>query len=539
MSNFKYKGKMLRDQYVYYENLKEVHPLMYDYAKGTFYRSINSYEKNLPKVAKYLRSLARAEGRKEQALLNKVFKREIKYNPDDPDSVKEFMNAVNTTLNVKEIYDRNVELQKYTHAKPVYSWFPGYFEKALNEKSEVFDELAKAASELGVDSKEFEKKLNETVRGLVKLGLQKMFTADREHSDMDLKFDNAYLSILKELEGSEGEQMVRDFFDIYDISAVQNQIKQDIKYRRGSTKDKIAAADKIVSKNIHQRGGLAAETVGVAAVQAAIKGNKNFKIANSSVKRTGQLNARPDFIATFNTDMSAIDGVLDEFAKRVDSRMNAVEAFNKIGEKVANVPDGFIVYFNAKNYSLGDSFKQGFSAGTKMSFAQYGTFLDRVGRNSIESIDAFLGSLTQLAKGAIGEGENRMFEEIIAQDIAYFLFDDYDTIGKEVSGGQSIHIMDLNGVFLPVSIVLTKMADAMEMGERDSYRKMVSVSIHNEPLRYGANTAEETIQKEQAEFGNNYWKAWEAQKTDALLGGTIKVNFLKSFMELITELTKF
>jgi hypothetical protein len=45
----------------------------------------------------------------------------------------------------------------------------------------------------------------------------------------------------------------------------------------------------------------------------------------------------------------------------------------------------------------------------------------------------------------------------LAQDVAYVLFDDYATIGDDMNG-NSIHIMNLNGVMIPLSMILELLA---------------------------------------------------------------------------------
>ena len=51
-------------------------------------------------------------------------------------------------------------------------------------------------------------------------------------------------------------------------------------------------------------------------------------------------------------------------------------------------------------------------------------------------------------------------EEILAQDVAYFLFDDFETIGK--SNTNAIHIFDLDGIFFPLSVMLYGIANGIE-----------------------------------------------------------------------------
>ena len=71
------------------------------------------------------------------------------------------------------------------------------------------------------------------------------------------------------------------------------------------------------------------------------------------------------------------------------------------------------------------------------------------------------------------------FERMLAQDVAYFLFDDYTTIGEADTGGRSIHVMNLNGVMIPLSMILELLADAIDSTYIDinRVRKIVNVDI--------------------------------------------------------------
>ena len=65
-----------------------------------------------------------------------------------------------------------------------------------------------------------------------------------------------------------------------------------------------------------------------------------------------------------------------------------------------------------------------------------------------KNIDTFVGAMMQLGEGAIGDSREQAFERIIAQNIAYLLFDDFDTIGD--SSSNAIHIMNLKTKCLQV-----------------------------------------------------------------------------------------
>jgi hypothetical protein len=54
-------------------------------------------------------------------------------------------------------------------------------------------------------------------------------------------------------------------------------------------------------------------------------------------------------------------------------------------------------------------------------------------------------------------------ENALAQMIAYFLFDDYNALKSGLTNGvNTLHVMNLNGVLLPISSILFALVDAIE-----------------------------------------------------------------------------
>ena len=69
-------------------------------------------------------------------------------------------------------------------------------------------------------------------------------------------------------------------------------------------------------------------------------------------------------------------------------------------------------------------------------------------------------------------------ERKLAGEVARFLFDDYATIGNEwKEGANTIHLMLLDGVYMPLSFVLHLLARAMEETVKDEYRQLINVHI--------------------------------------------------------------
>ena len=74
---------------------------------------------------------------------------------------------------------------------------------------------------------------------------------------------------------------------------------------------------------------------------------------------------------------------------------------------------------------------------------------------------------------------------LLAQDVAYMLFDDYTTIGTKSASSRAIHIMNLNGIMIPLSLILILLADAIEnLDDLKAQRQIVNVKIKSPDILF-------------------------------------------------------
>ena len=111
------------------------------------------------------------------------------------------------------------------------------------------------------------------------------------------------------------------------------------------------------------------------------------------------------------------------------------------------------------------------------------------------------------------------------------LFDDFSTIGVvSENSGNAIHIMNLNGIMMPMSVILSMLADAIESVSEEEIRKLVNVNIKAPAILYKE-------QKDQEEaFPGNSHAAWEYQKQYALENTQITAKFLKNFRSFVQSI---
>ena len=109
----------------------------------------------------------------------------------------------------------------------------------------------------------------------------------------------------------------------------------------------------------------------------------------------------------------------------------------------------------------------------------------------------------------------------MAQAIAFALFDDWNYIGNTNSGGMSIHVMNLNGVLIPLSTFLFSLGQAIEdiEGNPSSF-----VTVNIQLARY--DTGHDAV------YGLPYWH-------DAVSFGKSNTMISYHFMKNITSFLKF
>ena len=147
-----------------------------------------------------------------------------------------------------------------------------------------------------------------------------------------------------------------------------------------------------------------------------------------------------------------------------------------------------------------------------------------------------MGIILQLGEGAIGEKvlNKDNIENLLAQNIALFLFDDFQTLGGESPGPTAIHLMDLNGIYVPLSFILFLLADAIRFAREDvsRIRDVASVRINVSPILFPTAADQRKWEKENEATPI---EAWNEQRYQAQKSTTIRAHFLKNFQQIITS----
>ena len=273
--------------------------------------------------------------------------------------------------------------------------------------------------------------------------------------------------------------------------------------------------------------GLMAEALSQVISEASIKlntGNSKF-----TTEQVGSIGAKPDVVVGFQLNVDTITGIManDRF-NGADREMNR-KRFIEVNEHLKRLNKGMIIYSNVKDYALGQNFKRrgGFSTGGDMKLDTYANIMKKT------KAGEFVGAIANAMDEAVfGDEKHRQaILEMITQDMANFLFDDVFTVGKEMTdGATAIHLMNLDGVYIPVSYLLLLLAEAFEQEDKKNYRDIFYPTIRYTKILYPHGG--------EGHEGDNKWTYddWLKQRNDALNKITIGATFARSFVDIVKEL---
>lgn len=551
MSN--YESKFIRDLgnspslshafLVYYERLKnDGYESLYNHIKSELQVKKQSLGE-MAKTSSHLHLLAKREEDKERKVLKKVFGKEVAVDWDDKASIKEFINTINNCVGLQSIYERNLELIKSRKkSKSVISYFPSYFTSAFDDARERL--LTKIKSKWNTSRSNedmFVEVLEEELPNITLEAIKKMFMARPELYQEEEEIVNAYRQLLDAIgdvqsEGSFAQQISR----IYELDTFSKDLAKKIKDKGNFTLSKIEKEfskdmskksttnfSKLISKETGQRGGLTLEAVERLVISVA---SKQLSKIDGAVIGTGASGGKNDNVYVYGYDYEFLKDTYDNTTRT--SRADDIEKMEKYWEKIKQFNDNYIIYTNDKNYNLDTNYfkGRGFSSGSALSARSFYEVIKNVDKNA----RSFVATIINTANGAIG-GNLDIVDEInqnIAQDVAMMLFSDYKTIGNKVSGNGGptvIHLLNLNGIFIPLSFFIKLVAKAIDEISRTP-ETLVHASYKTPPILYP------TVESQQASKmtpDEKPYKAWQRQRDYSLDTTKISIYFMKGFRDII------
>lgn len=514
-----YISRTLQGQWVYHQTLEDDHPELYAGAKAALAKlELND---QLGYAASIARLLANEERDKEIELIQDVFGAALKIDPLQPNFYTELIKALNYALSTRAIFERAIERIKSGESQiTIAALVGGYIATAISQHVDKDDPAAQIKTLMTNNKKmQFADAANKVMTELLDKAVEDGITAALNSADFKGGEERAYSELIQYLNTNNGSVLISQLKQIWKIDELKNTIIQDMKKKSINKRNKtiITSVRKNLSVNQWQRGGLTAEVIEDYVINA-LSGIKSPGF-HMEAAHTGQTEIKADSIVGFDIDMTALTDLLEQELTGPVSRERNVAAMQKVVSQLARLDDSFIVYSNVKNYSLSKNFK-GFSAGEPISLATYENIMAGSRYNNVTSM---VGALMNVIPGAIGDDKKEYLEKMLATDFANFMFDDVGTIGAQVHGARAIHVLYLDGIYVPLSYLLYELANAIEMATTNPAR-IIDVTI-NAPERllftYPNNTG---------------MLNWIRQRVTAKEGISISVRFLSNFKSTIKSL---
>ena len=295
-------------------------------------------------------------------------------------------------------------------------------------------------------------------------------------------------------------------------------IQEDVFGSQQAIQDKL----KLKSRTFSIGGNVAENAMAAVAVRLnrLRGGNSSMKYSVSGGAITTEGPATADSFVVFSAD-TTIDAsaIFNEFnnATEKDYRQKLQTTVNTFQN---NLNQLFGIFINAKNYAIGKEQGAEYTKTIGGSFADLPATFEEFNVN-IPNIEDFLMTAYNTGAGAIAENMRGWVEESLVHAlraaVAKVMFDDYATIG-DMSQGNLIHLYQLDGKFVPSSIIFRKLSEATA--------EMVNVKANvnlpgsvNDPGADGWNGGSD------AEIKENIWQHWQDESMKAQTAATWMASF--------------
>ena len=213
-----------------------------------------------------------------------------------------------------------------------------------------------------------------------------------------------------------------------------------------------------------------------------------------------------------------IDELMDQGGDDNSKRANTIKAYRKWFEMMKDA-EGDIVFVSDKNYQLNSKFS-GFTAQGNTSLRNLLSMLDEIGMEKSDELIDFLANCGP--DMLLGNQQDSVLDAVAAQ-IGHFLFDDLSFTGS--TNINRIHLLNLSGIYLPLSVYLEGLANAV-MEAQAQIKSFVSVSFKPGP---GAEAAASPWESK------DDWREFRDMRLDHSI---IHVKFMSNFAKFITSKVK-
>lgn len=501
-------------------------------------------------------SLGQAEMNKEMALIEAATGMQMSGQED----IKLFIQRFNEVLMGKKQFEEAVfrledaltapEVQY--RAPTIASWFTSYLGEALNKNINIFIGR-NVTSLIDQNFSVWEAELDAIIDKSINQAFKNMLTKMTEVEGKELYgTSEAWKEVYKASQSIDGfsdyfRDMIRSKIDFSKIkSLLQNDsIKVKNKSNRGVRK----VIDS--QQGLNLRSGRKSRSIGGSVQEYIMSAVTALGDAASSASSTGSRVFSSDKMKTDNVTVFSfsqeinVEKMASNIANQLNEAMNDASSLNDAAEimrkfynqHLSQLNDSFIVYGSTKSYTLSDSFK-GFHGGGERKLSDAVAIIQQAGIGDSGAVDNYIKAAYNTGEGAIFADERDGIQEdlkiALMSAVAELLFDDWVSIGEVSRGGaKAIHVLQLEGLQIPISVFLTAAGKAMVSAASDMEKiikvrvKLPGKILYEEPIETAGGHMSEILSK------------WNEQAQAAENDSVFSIEFLKNFKTIISEWINF
>ena len=522
------------ERYVYYNRLlDEGYVQLYKKAYNETFLPRIEAGSDPQAIANYFLKLRNAEYTKECMLLSTQFGVNIsgKYSLEnsDPEMVgQQLIHAFNNLFNIKEVFNYHLGLIKETKGqKGVITYFHSYFNKHWNAaRKALYDQIsADIQSTCGANISTI---LENHLNTIVTETLYEMYGVAKNQNGIEgtiYDIEKPYQALAQVLEKHDpvADEFIQGMIKNYRLDEFVTELSNNIQQANSLSRTEFSKLSKQSLSLNFPKAGISKEFEGV----LIAKINEYLAKAGGKTHHTGDANAKPDWVFTFGIDE---DIIADAYTETMvgGGRKETVAKAKELKERLHSEDKGFIVYTSAKDYTLNSSFasRGGMQAEKNVSLQTWENILTTM---NLASKDIVF-SIMQTIPGAIGQDNLDHVSTMMARAIAGALFDDFDVSGSvPKSGAQAIHLLHLNGIYIPLSFYYDKLYKAFEYV--GSAPELVRVDIKTPQMILFPTKEDQTAWKEQ----NPGMSPWVYQRDKALQEIQLSYHFFANFKKAMED----
>lgn len=543
-----------------------------EYSKSPYWRSVYNKAKaeseginsiqtgsktdKLQEAGQRLISLGQAERSKEIALIETATGMKV----DDQEDIKLFIQNFNEVLMGKKQFQEAVfrledaltSPETQYRAPTIASWFTSYLGEALNKNINAF--IGKNAGALvSQDFSTWEIELDSIIDKSISQAFKNMLTKMTETTGKELYGNSeTWREVYKASQAIEGfsdyfREMIRSKIDFSKLKTLlQND---DIKVKNKTNRGVRKVLDS--QQGLNLRSGRKSRSIGGSVQEYIMTALTTLGEAASSATSTGARVFSSDMMKTDTVTVfsfsqqidvgkiaNTIADQLNEVMKDSASLNDAAEIMKRFyNDHLSNLDNSFIVYGSTKSYSLSDSFR-GFHGGGERNLSDAVAIIQQAGIGNSDAVDNYIKAAYNTGSGAIFSDKRFEIQEdlkiALMSAVAELLFDDWISIGEGPSGGaKAIHVLQLEGLQIPLSVFLTAAGKAMISAASDMEKiikvrvKLPGKILYEEPIETAGGHMSEILSK------------WNEQAQAAENDSVFSIEFLKNFKTIISEWINF